>query len=82
MAIHILADSVASVSELKQNPVKTVQSAEGQPLAILNRNRPAFYCISVETWEEIVERLDDLELARIAEARAGAREIPVDLDEI
>ena len=45
MANQILAQFSASVSELKKNPMGTVASGEGFPVAILNRNVPAFYCI-------------------------------------
>ena len=46
MAIVILADTTASVSELKKNPMlRTVAADEGFPVAILNRNEPVFYCV-------------------------------------
>ncbi|MGQ7099726.1 type II toxin-antitoxin system Phd/YefM family antitoxin [Escherichia sp. SP-MK] len=41
----ILSDTSASVSELKKNPMATVSAGEGYPVAILNRNQPAFYCV-------------------------------------
>ena len=37
----ILSDTSASVSELKKNPMATVSSGDGYPVAILNRNQPA-----------------------------------------
>ncbi len=43
MASLILAEMTASVSELKRNPMGTVAAGEGSPVAILNRNEPAFY---------------------------------------
>ena len=45
MADVILAETSASVSELKKNPMATVAAGEGFPVAILNRNEPAFYCV-------------------------------------
>lgn len=45
MAHIILAETSAGVSELKKNPMGTVAAGEGFPVAILNRNEPAFYCI-------------------------------------
>jgi len=44
MAHVILAETTASVSELKKNPMATVAAGEGFPVAILNRNEPSFYC--------------------------------------
>ncbi len=38
----ILSDIIASVSELKKNPMAAVSSGEGYPVAILNRNKPSF----------------------------------------
>ena len=45
MANLILAETSASVSDLKKNPMGTVAAGEGFPVAILNRNAPAFYCV-------------------------------------
>jgi antitoxin StbD len=42
MANVILAETTASVSELKKNPMATVAAGEGFPVAILNRNVPTF----------------------------------------
>jgi antitoxin StbD len=69
MASLILAEMTASVSELKRNPMGTVAAGEGSPVAILNRNEPAFYCVPAKAFEAMVERLEDLELNAIAEVR-------------
>ena len=65
----IMANTVASVSELKRNPMGTVAAGEGAAVAILNRNEPAFYCVPAKTWESLLERLDDLELGALADKR-------------
>ena len=41
----ILSNITASITELKTNPMKTVETASGEAIAILNRNKPAFYCL-------------------------------------
>ncbi|MET3793260.1 hypothetical protein [Aquamicrobium terrae] len=41
----ILSEVTASVLELKRNPMGTVAAGKGSPVAILNRNEPAFYCV-------------------------------------
>jgi antitoxin StbD len=46
----ILAETTASVSELKKNPMGTVAAGEGFPVAILNRNEPAFYCVPAKAF--------------------------------
>ena len=50
----ILSDTSASVSELKKNPMATVSAGEGYPVAILNRNQPAFYCVPAELYERML----------------------------
>lgn len=78
----ILADMSASVSELKKDPMGTVAAGDGLPVAILNRNAPAFYCIPAKAYEAMLERLEDLELNAIANAREGQAIIGVTLDEL
>jgi antitoxin StbD len=78
----ILAETTASVSELKKNPMGTVAAGDGFPVAILNRNEPAFYCVPAKAFEAMMDRLEDAELNAIADARKGEERIRVDLDEI
>jgi antitoxin StbD len=76
----ILSDTTASVSELKKNPMATVNAGAGYPVAILNRNQPAFYCIPADLYEKMLEALDDNELARLVGERQNQPLIDVDLD--
>ena len=82
MANLILAETTASVSELKKNPMGTVASGEGFPVAILNRNAPAFYCVPAKAYEALIEKLEDMELNAIADSRQGQRVVKVKLDEL
>jgi antitoxin StbD len=82
MTHTILAEVTASISELKKNPMGTVAAGEGFPVAILNRNEPAFYCVPAKAFEAMMDRLEDIELNAIADARKGEERIRVDLDEI
>ncbi len=82
MTHAIFAQMTASVTELKKNPMGTVAAGEGQTVAILNRNQPAFYCVPVEEYEAMLDRLEDLELSLIIEERRGEPGIPVTLDEL
>jgi antitoxin StbD len=82
MASLILAETVASVSELKKNPMGTVAAGEGFPVAILNRNEPAFYCVPTKAYEALMDRLEDVELNAIADAREGQPIHKVKLDEL
>lgn len=82
MAHIILAETTASVSDLKKNPMGTVESGEGFPVAILNRNAPAFYCIPAKAYEALIDKLEDMELNAVADARKGQRVVKVKLDEL
>ena len=77
MANIVLANVAASVSELKRNPMGTVAAGEGFPVVILNRNEPAFYCVPVKAYEALMEKLEDLELNALAEARMSDGKSPV-----
>lgn len=82
MANLILANVTASVSELKKNPMGTVAAGEGYAVAILNRNAPAFYCVPARAYEAMLEKLEDMELNAIADARTGQPIVKVTLDEL
>lgn len=82
MAHTVLAETTASISELKKNPMGTVAAGEGFPVAILNRNEPAFYCVPAKAFEAMLERLEDLELNAIADARAGEKIVKIAIDEL
>jgi antitoxin StbD len=77
----ILAEVTASVSELKKNPMGTVAAGDGFPVAILNRNEPVFYCVPAKAFEAMMDRLEDIELNAIADARKGEARVRVNLDE-
>jgi antitoxin StbD len=42
--------------------MKVALSAHGEPIAVLNRNEPAFYCVPAETYEFMMDHMEDLEL--------------------
>ncbi|PRM06302.1 Primosomal protein 1 [Haemophilus influenzae] len=68
MALHqILAEQVASITDLKRNPMGVIQESESGIVAILNRNQPAFYCITPELFSHMKELIKDLELGRMSD---------------
>ena len=81
---NILANKAVGISELKQNPAAILTAAAAEPVAILNRNKPAGYIISPEVWEALADRLEDIELAIIAKERLndGEEPVKVSLDEL
>lgn len=79
---RVLADCSASISELKKNPTALLKVSAGAPIAILNHNKPTAYLVPAETYEWIIEKLDDIELTAIVEMRRSekADAIEVSLD--
>ncbi|WP_425482467.1 type II toxin-antitoxin system Phd/YefM family antitoxin [Allochromatium palmeri] len=62
----------------------TVTAGAGFPVAVLNRNEPVFYCVPAQAYEALMDRLEDLELNDIADARLsdGKAPLKVSLDEL
>jgi len=81
---QVLSSCSASISELKKNPTALLNEAEGSPIAILNHNVPVAYLIPAETYEWLMDKLEDSELAQIITDRANekGKEIEVDIDEL
>ncbi|MBO1254990.1 type II toxin-antitoxin system Phd/YefM family antitoxin [Alteromonas sp. 5E99-2] len=82
MTTRILTEAAASISELKANPMKVALSANGDPIAVLNRNEPAFYCVPAETYEFLMDHVEDLELLAIAESRKNETSVKVSLNDL
>ena len=82
MTIRILTEAAVSISELKANPMKVALSANGEPIAVLNRNEPAFYCIPAKTYEFMMDYMEDLELLAIVEQRKNEASIKVSLNDL
>lgn len=82
MSHPILADTAASISELKANPMKVVASGQGMPIAVLNRNAPAFYCVPAAAYEAMMELIDDAQLLQLVEQRQHEASVAVTLDEL
>ncbi|MEW6992588.1 type II toxin-antitoxin system Phd/YefM family antitoxin [Colwelliaceae bacterium 6441] len=82
MTTRILTEAAASISELKANPMKVALSANGEPIAVLNRNEPAFYCVPAGTYEFLMDHVEDLELLAIAESRRNETTIKVSLNDL
>jgi len=81
---QVLADFSVSISELKKNPSALLSQASGSPIAVLNHNKPAAYLIPAETYEAIMDMVEDYELGKLVEERRGERAeaITVSLDDL
>ena len=73
-----------SIAELRHDPVAVLSAAGGAPVAILNHDEPAAYLVPAATYEWLMERLEDAELAEIVRERQSqlGDAVEVDLDEL
>lgn len=80
----VLASCSASISELKKNPSALIEQSDGEPIAILNHNRPTAYLIPAETYEALLEKLEDFQLGVIVTERQHEKisAVEVTLDEL
>ena len=81
-AIH--AKKSASITELKKNPRALLDKSGGDPVIILNHNKPAAYLVPAKTYEMIMEKIEDYELAQIIKEREPEKEqaVKVNIDEL
>ena len=79
---RIFASASVSISDLKKNPSRVILRAEGAPVAILNHNKPSAYLVPAETFEAVMEKLEEYELAKLVEERAEEATVKVSLDDL
>lgn len=77
-----LSNASVSITELKRNPSAVIDAADNKAVAVLVHNKPSAYLVPARAYQDLLERLDDLELAELVRARAGERRIKVTLDEL
>ncbi len=82
MTHAMFAGFTASITELKKNPMGTIAAGGGHPVAILNRNEPAFYCVPADEFRAMIELLEDAELNAIADAREDGPFVSVSLSDL
>lgn len=59
-----------------------VNEADGFPVAVLNRNQPAFYCVPAAAYELLMDKLEDIELAQLVQERQNSPEVEVSIDDL
>jgi len=81
---QVLTNCSASISELKKNPSALLIESQGSPIAILNHNKPTAYLVPAETYEWLLDKLEDYELTAIIKQRSSEKSqaIEVTLDEL
>lgn len=76
----VLANCSASISELKKNPSSIIEQSEGEPIAILNHNKPTAYLVPAKTYEAILEKIEDYQLGLIVKKRQAEKADAVEMD--
>jgi antitoxin StbD len=88
MIMDMIGDElVTSISEFKKNPKAELSKAAGRPFAVLTNNKPSFFVISPELYEELAELLWERRVAstlekRLAESLDPANVVSVKLDDL
>ena len=80
----VLARCSASITELKKNPSALIEQSGGEPIAILNHNRPTAYLIPAQTFEALLDQIEDQQLAALVKQRQNEKPqaVAVTLDEL
>ncbi|MCF6267105.1 MAG: type II toxin-antitoxin system Phd/YefM family antitoxin [Desulfuromusa sp.] len=80
----VLASCSASISELKKNPSALIDQSDGEPIAILNHNKPTAYLIPAETYAALLEKIEDYQLGLLVKDRQNEKisAVEVTLDEL
>lgn len=53
---QILANLSISISEFKKNPKVVVKAVKTEPIAVINNNKPAFYCVPADILETLYQK--------------------------
>jgi len=80
----VLANCSVSISELKKNPSALIEQSDGEPIAILNHNKPTAYLIPAETYELLLDKIEDYQLGLLVKERHNEKidAVEVKLDEL
>lgn len=78
----LYTNASVSISELKKNPTAVIEEADGFPVAVLNHNKPAAYLVPAVAFEAMMEKLDDIDLAKLVKERAHEPTVKVDPNEL
>lgn len=79
---NIHANMTVSVTELKRNFAGILTSAQGNPVAILNHNKPEAYLVPARHYEQLLSLLEDAEDRKLISERKNGPFVEVSLDEL
>ena len=76
----VLANCSVSISELKKNPSALIEQSDGEPIAILNHNKSTAYLIPADTYEMLLDKIEDYQLGLIVKERQNEKISAVDVN--
>ncbi len=81
---EVLTKATISISEFKKNPNEFVAKAGNQAFAVLTNNKPSFYVVPPELFDEIAEILWDQQMKPLLDERLAnyKNAIPVSIEEL
>ena len=79
---RVLAERIISASEFARNISATMREAQTGPIAVLKDNQIKAYLVSADSYETMLARLDDSELAALIHARKQETAEATSLDDL
>ncbi|WP_077000948.1 type II toxin-antitoxin system Phd/YefM family antitoxin [Variovorax sp. KK3] len=76
----ILADTSVTVAALKKDPMAVLRAANHRPVAVLSRNRAAFYLVEPRLFEAMMDEIADQEIHQKAIARLADKSRCVEMN--
>ncbi|MDX9668866.1 MULTISPECIES: plasmid stabilization protein [unclassified Pseudomonas] len=67
---------------MKRNPIATVATGDSEPVVVLHRIEPVFYCAPEKEYEAMMDNLKDQELITLCEERENDHFFKVSLDDL
>ena len=71
---RIMTELTTTISEFKKNPNAAVKKAKKKPFAVLTNNKPTFYVMSPELFDEIEEILWEIRMTPLIKKRLASKE--------
>jgi antitoxin StbD len=68
----VLAEISIGITELKKNPSAVIRDAGTQTIVILHHNKPSAYLVPANTYEALMDVLDDLQLIPVVQQRIAS----------
>ncbi|MGX2973523.1 type II toxin-antitoxin system Phd/YefM family antitoxin [Ursidibacter arcticus] len=82
MVNQIFSHYTASISDFQQDPLAVIEDANGETIAVLDHNKPAFYCIPTPLYEQLLEMLEDQKWLKIAQERSTEPTVKISIEEL